>query len=616
MPASFVSSRTNRATKLERSIDDYLDDEDKNTMIGGVNASASLVANKMYDTNNIAERDKQKSLSKGTDRSIIPGPAIDEFFFIPNKSIGLKLLKSLGWKETRDDFSKHKYNHPHIKDNLYGLGYNYDTANASFLKHKLLSKNNEKKVKYSRQTHVTYDHDDYSDTDVFEDTINRQYDHTLNDSGSDAELEVNGDLVTPWLHNQVTQYCPTDGKEVLKNFVLATDGLKRLQITEYPLIQAPKSYDPKHYFSKDKKPASRWGDTELAPSDGRTTSRFAVSKVLGDMPKFDTSQISIPRSNSETPATIAKAADSVKPVSRWADTELVPGATASKVLDDVPKFDANQIVIPHTNSVAVASEIKGAENTERPMLISEKTQSRFAGLATLVKNKFAPSSQGATDSASSITNKKLPSRVTSIWYPEALLCKRFNVPRPALANTSVVGGVAKAAAVAPNEILNDDTTVVTVNTTISEVESTIFYPLQQERPAASLFESIFCDFDNIINKVEKRLAPKVASHMDQKPALSFEFEDDVEKDAPKTLPTVDTPTVGTKAAIFRRVKRDRSVSPESNTISAPITVAPPPKASSSSSSSDSSSDSSRSRKKSHRKKKKRHKNKKGHRDRR
>ncbi len=610
MPASFVSSRTNRATKLERSIDDYLDDEDKNTMIGGVNASASLVANKMYDTNNIAERDKQKSLSKGTDRSIIPGPAIDEFFFVPNKSIGLKLLKSLGWKETRDDFNKHKYNHPPIKDNLYGLGYNYDTANASFLKHKLSSKNNEKKVKYSRQTHVTYDHDDYSDTDVFEDTINRQYDHTLDDSGSDAEVEGNGDRVTPWLHNQVAQYCPTDGKEVLKNFVLATDGLKRLQITEYPLIQAPKSYDPKHYFSKDKKPASRWGDTELAPTDGRTTSRFTVSKVLGDIPKFDASQISIPRSNSDTPATIVKATDSVKPLSRWADTELVPGAasrvTASQVLDDAPKFDANQIVIPHTNSVTVASEIKGAGNTERPMLISEKTQSRFAGLANLVKNKFAPSSQGVTDSTSSITNKKLPSRVTTIWYPEALLCKRFNVPRPALANSSVVGGVAKAATVAPNESVNDDTAAVTINTTISEVESTIFYPLQQERPAASLFESIFCDFDNIINKVESRLAPKVASHVEQKPALSFEFEDDVEKDVlPKALPTV-----GTKATIFRRIKRDRSVSPESNTISAPTTVALPPKASSSSS--DSSSDSSRSHKKSH-KKKKRHKNKKGHR---
>ena len=598
-----MSSRTNRATKLERSIDDYLDDEDKNTMIGGVNASASLVANKMYDTNNKAERDKQKSLSKGTDRSIIPGPAIDEFFFIPNKSIGLKLLKSLGWKEARDDSKKNKYNHPPIKDNLYGLGYNYDSANASFLKHKLSSKNNEKKVKYSRQTHVTYGHDDFSDTDVFEDTINRQYDHVLDDSGSDAEQAVNGDLVAPWLHSQVAQYCPTDGKEVLKNFVLATDGLKRLQITEYPLIQAPKGYDPKHYFSKEKKPASRWGDSELAPSDGRTTSRFTVSKVLGDMPKLDSSQMTIPRSNADTPANILKAADCNKPVSRWADAELVPGTasrfTASKVLDDVPKFDANQIIIPHTNSVAVASETIGTGNAERPMLISEKTQSRFAGLANLVKNKFAPSSQGAT---ANIMNKKLPSRVTTIWYPEALLCKRFNVPRPALANASIAGGVTRAA-VAPNESLNDDTAVVTINTTISELESTIVYPLQQERPAASLFESIFCEFDNIINKVESRLAPKVVPHSEQKPTLSFEFEDEAEKYVPVT-------SVGTKAAIFRRVKRDRSVSPESNAISAPITVMPPPKAISTST--DSSSDSS-GRKKSHRKK--RHKNKKGHRDR-
>lgn len=582
-------------------------------MIGGVNASSSLKANKMYDTNNTAEREKQKVLSKGSDRSIIPGPVIDEFFFVPNKSIGLKLLKSLGWKETSNENSRYKHNHPPIKDNLYGLGYNYDTANAGFIKHKLSTKNNEKKVKYSRQTHITHDHDDYSDTDVYEDTIHRQYDHMLDDSASDAEAETGiGNQVTTWLQGQVTQLCPTDGKEVLRNFVLATDGLQRLQITEYPLIQAPKGYNPTHYFAKDKKPTSRWGDTELAPGDARATSRFTVSKVLGDVPTFDATRLTTPQLQGAAATGNGKAGESSKPASRWGDTQLVPGAAIAPKVDDIPKFDATQIVIPQSQGAA-ANGSAAAGNVERPMLVSERVQSRFAGLANFMKNKFAPSTDGpsavgATDSAVNIASKRLPSRVTTIWYPEALLCKRFNVPRPALATSAPSTTVASASAGGASDRSHDNTATTAVSTTISELASTISYPLQQERPAASLFDSIFGEFDSIINTVERRLAPKAAAPSEQpqqKPALSFDFDEDEEKGVQKAIPSV-----ATKATVFRRIKRDRSVSPEV-TVALPPS-APPAKASSTDdSSTDSSSDSS-SHKKSKKSHKKRHKNKKKH----
>lgn len=92
-PKTFVSSRSQRAPRMEQRVQDLMDSEDG--FLGGV-----LATKEEYDTFGTSQKQQMSALaSKSALGSAIPGPMPEELIVASSNGIGQSLLKLMGWRE-------------------------------------------------------------------------------------------------------------------------------------------------------------------------------------------------------------------------------------------------------------------------------------------------------------------------------------------------------------------------------------------------------------------------------------------------------------------------------------------------------------------------------------
>ncbi|GAQ77979.1 hypothetical protein KFL_000060440 [Klebsormidium nitens] len=105
-PAQFVSSRNQRAEKKAQAAEDYMDEDEKEAL-----RSQALAASADFDTFGGTATDlaRRQAESETPNRSsAIPGPIPDELIVPSAESMGVKLLKKMGWRPGKGVGPKHE----------------------------------------------------------------------------------------------------------------------------------------------------------------------------------------------------------------------------------------------------------------------------------------------------------------------------------------------------------------------------------------------------------------------------------------------------------------------------------------------------------------------------
>eukprot|EP00897_Mesotaenium_endlicherianum_P005575 jgi/Mesen1/5045/ME000025S04442 len=108
-PSTFTSSRSNRAARKEQqSAYDFMDADEREAL-----DSRALTASSYFDTfgstaADVARRQAASSAAAKGRPSVIPGPVPDELVVLATESIGVKLLKKMGWRHGRAVGPKHE----------------------------------------------------------------------------------------------------------------------------------------------------------------------------------------------------------------------------------------------------------------------------------------------------------------------------------------------------------------------------------------------------------------------------------------------------------------------------------------------------------------------------
>jgi hypothetical protein len=99
-PSQFVSSRSSRASVQSQRFEDFLDQEDLDSMGFGKDG---IMEKEEYAAAGTSEQDGRRArfVSAGASGSAIPGPIMDDFIGAPRDPIGVKLLKLMGWRPGR-----------------------------------------------------------------------------------------------------------------------------------------------------------------------------------------------------------------------------------------------------------------------------------------------------------------------------------------------------------------------------------------------------------------------------------------------------------------------------------------------------------------------------------
>jgi G patch domain-containing protein 1 len=96
-PTQFVSSRSKRASIVESTVEDFMDDEDKaNNLLA---ESGALHSSQDFAGLSRPAQKRPPSLFAGDDHILGPASSLDEVFTLPlNDSAGVRLMRVLGWR--------------------------------------------------------------------------------------------------------------------------------------------------------------------------------------------------------------------------------------------------------------------------------------------------------------------------------------------------------------------------------------------------------------------------------------------------------------------------------------------------------------------------------------
>jgi hypothetical protein len=487
-PQTFASGRNSKGEFKQQSVHDFADDEDgllgsQLLMNDNFNSAilpnaSSVTTSKIYpQDSSSAHRSEQlhsnspivsnnKFMSKSSGYSI-PGAIINEFIIANNKTIGMKLLQTMGWRhghgigarnvmtdipegidknmlptsafdvltntltKAPEDFS---ITIPVPKADVLGLGCIRQNSHAQ-LSHPLMRKSayyisdlynggnqedgfmhDDEEDTYHSTTRSTHYHDELSPEEVI---IDNDEENLLHLTGKEP--------ISSWIiqksNNQgVGRVCMSDGRPPLEGFILA-EALKNMNL-DHPVIPMPDDYSPAKTLFQivlRKPKVSRFDTSTTAPAPA-TDSVFAL---LGD------------EGRNKIKRAIEERAWDMK-------SGKEPSVTIeSNRTEEVPVLDLR---------------------AERPELMSESHKNRFSGLSEAFKNRFTTASSSLSTAASNgdkqvsglttasefasklgevrlLESEVLASsrdsrpvlkggRTTSMWAPMPLLCKRFNVPVP------------------------------------------------------------------------------------------------------------------------------------------------------------------------------------------
>eukprot|EP01130_Rhizamoeba_saxonica_P004797 TRINITY_DN1950_c0_g1_i1.p1 TRINITY_DN1950_c0_g1~~TRINITY_DN1950_c0_g1_i1.p1 ORF type:complete len:748 (+),score=217.65 TRINITY_DN1950_c0_g1_i1:19-2262(+) len=267
-PKTFKSSRSNRSKYVQRP-EDHMDEED----LQDLGLGTEIVANTNYKTSFSSAEDKRKSdiyasvLGQG---SSIPGPAPNEMISSTNRSIGQKLLGLMGWKEGQgvgprkkkkvvtvlkeEDYSSgFKFAPRDVevvkfkrKSNSHGIGYNPGTQrNKSMKKLDVLTLGSVLKGGHKTSKMGAFGYGALEEKDEFYDPY--QYDDL---SQYDQEIGTKRPKQKPQRnsHRDSTSKPEYDasGRLVLADFVPAKRPLPRVKSYPAPII--PSNFNLKHEF--------------------------------------------------------------------------------------------------------------------------------------------------------------------------------------------------------------------------------------------------------------------------------------------------------------------------------------------------------------------------------
>lgn len=525
-PQTFTSKRGQKSNYKQQSVLDFADDED------------GLLGSKL-----LMKEDFVSDSSKGADNKAswldpsgaIPGPIMKELIVASSRTVGIRLLQKMGWKEGQGvgarvrmdaheavDKSKvpssaldyggagitkapsdYTITIPVPKADLYGLGFVPTSSSRS----KALAKGSSvyavSNLFTATNTQDNYMFDDEEDAygPAQQDFI--QEEALLEEEEDVAPQRSTRQGISSWVNSSSARSkCSSDGRHVLEGFTL---GEAFTQLTlEYPPVVPPEGYQPARelFATVVKKPKmSRW--TTAPPAD----SAFTLSAEAQDKLK----------------ATIASTAP-LEPLHQEAAANerraLVSEAKLSRfsALSDAFK----------SRFVSASSSLSSATIAADKQLSGLKSASEFSSTFQETKLATSEASQAATTRPVRTNGAR---RTTVDWTPASLLCKRFNVPGPA--HTAASQGGHPASKDRESELferhigafVSDEAAkaVVTAPTEAPEPESND--PLSNvamsvaTRPALSMLKSIF---DSDSEEEEEEQPPVKVKHENDESAAVVE----------------------------------------------------------------------------------------------
>ena len=459
-PQTFRSGRNIEKRKVQQSVLDFADEED------GLLGSTLKMKEDYSRVGGEEERGGKGQVDwlKGDDaHSLISGPILSDLIVATDRTIGIKLLQRMGWREGRGVGARIPMNDvpegvnksilpfgaledstgtithapsdfniviPPSKTDTRGLGFIGSTKSES-RKGKASAYHVSDLFRGQHESGGKSAYEEDEDDAVFAEASSLYATEVVDeeDGEEDARLALKKSVAS-WVaggvkgNESTAQKCPSDGRPSLEGFVLSMSptGVQ----SEYPPIVAPASYAPSQFLL----PASLSANKEVKK------------------PK----------------------------VSRW---EAVAPPASDSVFALLSEDSRNHIKsVIHHAPLPIKQEPQAAPCTAtevpptRPDLISEKSKGRFSGLSEAFKNRFVTASSSssttvlndgvnvglttaaefasrADPSLSRVAAEKLPKREfetlkigdtrrsTSLWYPSHLLCKRFNVPVPSHSSLTV-----------------------------------------------------------------------------------------------------------------------------------------------------------------------------------
>ena len=403
-PQSFSSSRTNRADRVQQRPEDFMDEED-DPMLG-----RSLNEKLAYDTLGRKSRElarqavERESGSGSGSGGIIPGSLPDELVVAKSNSVGMRLMKSMGWREGqgvgplqkvglsgrrvhedgRVTVDPHaaglrfaprntRVRVPDAKVDSHGVGY-VNTANFTL---KSSGAEGLKKQSYIRMqggigTSVLEDNDDI---DVYE-----QDDPSAYAFGTRRLVEAPRRLLRDTPSEQLV---PVHGP--FPGFCLAQDSERVIPYT-FAEVEVPKDFVPRHVFPKDC----------TAPRESLgTMTPHQRGFVLGEKEVKSESVFNL--LSAESQAKLKKAIGERKKSMATPASRAAEGALASRFVPEQTRKQT-EVLKP------------GIRATNHSALEVSKE-------AAKVVQKREP-------------QRLQLNRVTIPWNPDRILCKRFNVPVP------------------------------------------------------------------------------------------------------------------------------------------------------------------------------------------
>ncbi|KAG0342547.1 hypothetical protein BG004_005661 [Podila humilis] len=296
-PSEFVSSRDKRSERKMNRPEDFMDEEDKQTL----KESSRLMTSEDFDT--LGSTRKEMNLKRATARNmhtsggalgVLPDRIIDDLIVPSSEPVGIRLLKRMGWKQGQgigprvtkkqkksrhhgpsdnddDDDTPDNITFAPIdsaivvftnKSNVFGLGFDpyknapeFDTRLQRQSGSKYLSEADGRSARPGLEF-GKFDSDD-DDDDVYGQGPKTSLEFDIDAPGSTSgrgkgRRSQEKALTSLDTDATVPEYC-SDGRPPLQGFVLgATAGVKPLKWYSAPRV--PDDFVPHHVFSEHTKP--------------------------------------------------------------------------------------------------------------------------------------------------------------------------------------------------------------------------------------------------------------------------------------------------------------------------------------------------------------------------
>ncbi|ORX56488.1 hypothetical protein BCR36DRAFT_580790 [Piromyces finnis] len=491
-PTQFVSSRSNRQ-KINYKPEDFMDEED----LEDFNESKRLATTSNYDANAGQEElkaRKQAILNSEENRNSIFGGLTEKILddiIIPNtEPIGIKLLKSMGWREGQgigarihkkdtDDIYAEKYLFApkdvamisfDQKTNLFGIGFD-PYKNAPEFRDNIYTQShtNKKSEKESKKTlgfgvgiFEEEDDDIYGSgsidnfNDTIDDTIMDDYEEKIVLGGNPQSFskKLNGNNLydeRDQLNNRVKeklQMC-SDGTYPISGFIVSSSVEKIGKWFNPPVV--PKTFIPYHKF-KDTPNDTR--STQSTNNENQRSSLTADQRrdMLGEEKLKGPAQKTFMSSLSN--ADQYKLQNLIDDITRKREENShdvplqIPELKKEIALTALKGFMPFQNMPSKQERYKRFLEVKAGlakDYMEFPEIYTNKEKSLeynefvkaaqiYQPLSNAMANRFTSASSTAPGTSSNKDDKK--DEVVTIvrtvvdWQPSRLLCKRFNIANP------------------------------------------------------------------------------------------------------------------------------------------------------------------------------------------